>query len=175
MILINDQTITDVYNRLADLQEEHVTALMDTMATEQPSVLAYMMANAGEMESPMEAETLMFTGVVLWNCFKEHYPVMPAVNEDMLDDNEQANIELMHRLDELSMQGETDVVQKMMDEYPQPFLLSYALSAISNESYEEDEEEISEEDMISEEAQGAMIILFKTILDSYIAIVQDKE
>ncbi|MBN8572694.1 MAG: hypothetical protein J0M05_02170 [Candidatus Kapabacteria bacterium] len=174
MILINDQTITDVYNRSAELGEEQITELMDTMATEQPSVLAYMMANAGEMESQMEAETLMFTGVVLWNCFKEHYPTMPMVNEDMLDDNEQKNIELMHRLDELSMQGETDVVQKMMEEYPQPHLLSYALSSISNEPYDEDEE-MPEEDIISEEAQGAMIILFKTIIDSYIEVVKDKE
>ncbi len=174
MILINDQTITDVYNRSAELGEEQITALMDTMATEQPSVLAYMMANAGEMESQMEAETLMFTGVVLWNCFKEHYPTMPMVNEDMLDDNEQENIELMHRLDELSLQGETDVVQKMMEEYPQPHLLSFALAAISNEPYDEDEE-MPEEDIISEEAQGVMIILFKTIIDCYIDVVQDKE
>lgn len=171
MVQINDQTITDVYYRLSDLNEEQVTTLMDTMAAEQPSVLAYMMANAGEMSSSMESEVLMFTGVVLWHAFKEHYPSMAAVSEDMLDDNEQANIELMHRLDELSMQGEIDAVQKMMDEYSQPMLLQYALSAISNEEYEEEEgeEEIAEEDLISEEAQGAMIIVFKTIIDSFIA------
>ena len=169
MVQINDQTITDVYYRLSDLNEEQVATLMDTMAAEQPSVLAYLMANAGEMSSSMESEVLMFTGVVLWHAFKEHYPSMAAVNEDMLDDNEQANIELMHRLDELSMQGEIDAVQKMMDEYSQPMLLQYALSAISNEEYDEEgEEEIADEDRISEEAQGAMIIVFKTIIDSFI-------
>lgn len=170
MVVISDQIINDVYYRLADLSEESAGSLMDTMAIEQPAILAYLMANASELDTDTESEIMMFTGVVLWQCFKEANPSLAPISEDMVDAKEQANIELMQRMDEMSMNGEADSVQTMLSEYPQEPLLQYALSALTNEEDEEENEddELSDE-LIGEEAQGIMLIVFKTIIDSFTA------
>lgn len=170
MVVISDQIINDVYYRLADLSEENAGSLMDTMAAEQPAILAYLMANASELDTDTESEIMMFTGVVLWQCFKEVNANLTSVSEDLIDTKEQANIELMQRMDEMSLNGEVDAVQTMLSEYPQEPLLQYALSALTNEENDEEGEEEEESDeLIGEEAQGIMLIVFKTIIDSFSA------
>ena len=171
MVIVSDQIINDVYYRLAELSEENAGALMDTMAAEQPAVLSYLMANASELDTETESEIMMFTGVVLWQCFKESNPSLPTVSEDTVDTHEQANIELMQKMDEMSMNGEVDAVQNMISEYQQEPLLQYAISALTNEEPEEEDEEA--EELIGEEAQGIMLIVFKTVIDSFTSAITE--
>jgi hypothetical protein len=84
------------------------------------------------------------------------------ISEEMIIDLEEKNITLMEKLDGESEGDGIAVVEDLLANYPQP----HVLASISEALVLDEDEDQSEEDSISEEARGTMMLILKTALDA---------
>jgi hypothetical protein len=91
-------------------------------------------------------------------------PTITKIEEDEIYTIEDNNIDVMMTLEGESAGDGIAVIERMLDAYPQP----HVLASIAEILLVEDEDD-DEEDMISDQARGTMMLVLKTVLDALIA------
>lgn len=161
--IIQPEQIEEVWKSMTMLDEQASMDIVDTFEQHQPALLEYLMSPPEEF-SEAEAENLMYAGIVVWKTFDMYGPKITKIEEDEIYAIEDNNIDVMMTLEGESAGDGIAVIERMLDAYPQP----HVLASIAEILLVEDEED-DEEDMISDQARGTMMLVLKTVLDALIA------
>jgi len=160
--IIQPEQIEEVWKSMIMLDEQESVSIVDKLEQDQPALLEYLMSPPEEFTEP-EAENLMYAGIVVWRTFDKFGPELRLITEDEIFEIEDANIEVMEKLEGESAGDGIAMIERMLDSYPQP----HVLASIAEILLVEDDELEPEED-ISDQARGTMMLILKTFLDAMI-------
>jgi hypothetical protein len=160
--IIQPEQIEEVWQSMIMLDEEESMSIVDTLEQKQPALLEYLMTPPEEF-SEAESENLMYAGIVVWRTFDKYGPELKTISEDEIYEIEDANIEVMEKLEGESAGDGIAMIERMLDSYPQPHILASIAEILLVE-----DEELEEEDEISDQARGTMMLILKTLLDAMI-------
>ncbi|MFM6956359.1 MAG: hypothetical protein ACKOX1_07390 [Ignavibacteria bacterium] len=160
--IIQPEQIEEIWKSMIMLDEEESVSIVDTLEQEQPALLEYLMTPPEEFTEP-EAENLMYAGIVVWRTFDKFGPELRLITEEEIFEIEDANIEVMEKLEGESAGDGIAMIERMLDSYPQP----HVLASIAEILLVEDDEVEPDED-ISDQARGTMMLILKTFLDAMI-------
>ena len=152
MQMIEPEVVDAIWSKVGSMEEEQAMGLINTMSEKQPELLTYIMSAPDEF-SDTEAEQMLYIGVVLWQIVEHSAKKLSMISEEMI----------------IELDGESEgdgiaVVEDLLANYPQPHVLASISEALVLD--EDEDEDPSEEDSISEEARGTMMLILKTALDS---------
>ena len=160
--IIQPEQIEEVWKSMVLIDEDESMNIVDKLEQDQPALLEYLMTPPEEFSEP-EAENLMYAGVVVWKTFDKFGPELRMITEEEIYEIEDANIEVMEKLEGESAGDGIAMIERMLDSYPQPHILASIAEILL---VEDEEEEI--EDEISDQARGTMMLILKTFLDAMI-------
>ena len=160
--IIQPEQIEEVWKSMVLIDEDESMNIVDKLEQDQPALLEYLMTPPEEFSEP-EAENLMYAGVVVWKTFDKFGPELRMITEEEIYEIEDANIEVMEKLEGESAGDGIAMIERMLDSYPQPHILA-SIAEILLVEYEEEEIE----DEISDQARGTMMLILKTFLDAMI-------
>lgn len=160
--IIQPEQIEEIWKSMIMLDEEESVSIVDTLEQEQPALLEYLMTPPEEFTEP-EAENLMYAGIVVWRTFDKFGPELRLITEEEIFEIEDANIEVMEKLEGESAGDGIAMIERMLNSYPQP----HVLASIAEILLVEDDEVEPDED-ISDQARGTMMLILKTFLDAMI-------
>ena len=160
--IIQPEQIEEVWKSMVLIDEDESMNIVDKLEQDQPALLEYLMTPPEEFSEP-EAENLMYAGVVVWKTFDKYGPELRVITEEEIYEIEDANIEVMEKLEGESAGDGIAMIERMLDSYPQPHILASIAEILL---VDDEEEEI--EDEISDQARGTMMLILKTFLDAMI-------
>ncbi len=160
--IIQPEQIEEVWKSMVLIDEDESMNIVDKLEQDQPALLEYLMTPPEEFSEP-EAENLMYAGVVVWKTFDKFGPELRMITEEEIYEIEDANIEVMEKLEGESAGDGIAMIERMLDSYPQPHILASIAEILL---VEDEDEEI--EDEISDQARGTMMLILKTFLDAMI-------
>jgi hypothetical protein len=162
--MISPETVMDVVERVSSIPHELAPALATEMASEQPSVLAYLLAmSEDESLDREEGQVIVYVGMVLWQVTKQVPAYQRKVTEEDMDAAEKANEDFLKRLSSDSAGDFVGASQSMVEDYPEPAVLRYVVEALM-----EDDEGNTENPPIREENIGLAFFHLKVVLDALI-------
>jgi len=133
--------------------------MINVMRQEQPLILSYLLTVDDDILNQDERELLLYLGTVVWQMMSQGETPLPEITEEILDDVEKSNLKMLESLEGESEDGFVDVVEKIIDNYPQPEVLGYVLEALM--------EEPEEGGPIRDESKGIMMLDLKTVIDCF--------
>ncbi len=152
---ISYEMIESVWDEFLELEGEDIREMLETMQREQPTLLAYMLAS-GEQLRENEHEDLVFLGMLVWQIFRHAADgELPEVTEELLDKVAQENTDMIAGFSEESEGDFVVSAESTFKTYNQSEVLGVVV------------EEIIENDELSEEAKGFMLMVLKTIIDCF--------
>jgi hypothetical protein len=160
--IIQPEHIEEVWKSMIMLDEQESMSIVDKLEEEQPALLEYLMTPPEEF-TEAESENLMYAGIVVWRTFDKYGSELRLVTEDEIYEIEDANIEVMEKLEGESAGDGIAMIERMLDSYPQPHVLASIAEILLVE-----DEELDPEDDISDQARGTMMLILKTFLDAMI-------
>jgi hypothetical protein len=159
---ISAQTVTHVWQEIAQAQPDEVPQLVEQMKQEQPVIMVYLLALDDMPFSQYEREIVFYLGLVIWQIMKESPRRLLKVSRKKLRRAEAANEEVLSYLASDTEADFVSATQRMLETYPEPEVLRYLLEALM----EEDDD--PENPPIREEYRGLAFILLKTMLDALV-------
>ncbi len=160
--IIQPEHIEEVWKSMIMLDEQESMSIVDKLEEEQPALLEYLMTPPEEF-TEAESENLMYAGIVVWRTFDKYGSELRLVTEDEIYEIEDANIEVMEKLEGESAGDGIAMIERMLDSYPQPHVLASIAEILLVE-----DEDLGPEDDISDQARGTMMLILKTFLDAMI-------
>ena len=159
--IVQHEEIESMWEEVGMMNEDEAMGLIDEIGDAQPALLEYLMT-APEEFNDAEAEQMLYIGVILWKIMNKHSQEMKVISEEELLNLEDKNIAMMEQL-----QGESEgdgiaLIENFLNDYPQPNILASISSALIIDDMEEDDED----EEISEDARGTMMLVLKTALDA---------
>ncbi|MFM8840024.1 MAG: hypothetical protein ACKOFB_02885 [bacterium] len=161
--IIQPEHIEEIWKSMIMLDEQTSLNIVDTLEQDQPALLEYLMSPPEEF-TEAESENLLYAGIVVWKIFDTFGPDIRVVTEEEIFDIEDTNIDVMMTLEGESAGDGIAVIERMLDTYPQPHLLASIAELLLVE-----DEEVEEDDIISDQARGTMMLILKTVLDAMIS------
>jgi len=161
-MMISAETVTQTWQRMAQMQIYEVPALIEQMKNEQPVMLAYLLAADGLPFNRNERELIMYIGMVVWQIMKESERPLRKVTRKKLRQAEEANEELFERLGPGTGTDSARLTQLLAFKYSEPEVLRYVVEAIV-------EEPEPDETPIRDEYMGLAFVYLRTALDAFIA------
>lgn len=161
--IIQPEQIEEVWKSMIFIEEDESMRMVEKLEQDQPALLEYLMTPPEEF-TESESENLMYAGIVVWRTFDKYGPELRMITEDEIFEIEDANIEVMEKLEGESAGDGIAMVERMLDSYPQPHILA----SIAEILLVEDDEEEEIDDEISDQARGTMMLILKTFLDAMI-------
>jgi len=161
--IIQPEHIEEIWKSMIMLDEQTSLNIVDTLEQDQPALLEYLMSPPEEF-TEAESENLLYAGIVVWKIFDTFGPDIRVVTEEEIFDIEDTNIDVMMTLEGESAGDGIAVIERMLDTYPQPHLLASIAELLLVE-----DEEVDEDDIISDQARGTMMLILKTVLDAMIS------
>lgn len=161
--IIQPEHIEEIWKSMTMLDEQTSLNIVDTLEQDQPALLEYLMSPPEEF-SEAESENLLYAGIVVWKIFDTFGPDIRVVTEQEIFDIEDTNIDVMMTLEGESAGDGIALIERMLDVYPQPHLLASIAEILLVE-----DEELEEDDSISDQARGTMMLILKTVLDAMIS------
>ncbi|MEM7372678.1 MAG: hypothetical protein AAF587_28915 [Bacteroidota bacterium] len=154
MSFISAQIVDQVADWLFHLEDEReIMSLIDQLATEQPLILAYLMAmGEGDFDQD-EREILLFFGAGIWKMMSHSPSPLPKVSEETLDQVETTNMAMLEYLAIESEEGFFEFAQQLQSNYAQPAILGFVI------------ESVMEDEAIQDENKGMMMIFLKVVID----------
>jgi hypothetical protein len=164
---ISMETIDEIWQNLAEMQEDEAVHIVEQMTAEQPHLQSFLLSLDEEDFNQEEQEIIFFLGNVLWEIMRQSYPQMGMVTEDTIDQAEDENMNFMESIETEDPNAMEGIIMNMLETYPEPAVLSYLLESLMEES--EDPEEID----IDDEMKGAAFLHLKIALDAMIKTAQN--
>jgi hypothetical protein len=161
--LISDETLDSACEEVGNYSDDQARFEMERLSKAQPALLAYVMASTEDLE-PEAQEVAIYMFVVIHKAFEKQFAdrlQVADINsvEQISDANDQAILELFAD-DERIPEAAAAYVQK------QPVLFNYVAECFTEP--EEGESELSEDD------QGALSVVMKTVIDVLDSSVRDQ-
>lgn len=153
------EIVEHTWQRMADMSPDEIPALMNKFASEQPAVVAFLLACGEDLLNQEEKELLLYLGVTVWQIMLRNSGALPEVSDEALDAMVDSNFKMLEYLEGESEFDFMDTVATIYSSYNQPEILRYVLEAM----FEEDE--VSES--IREEMKGMVFVYLKTVIDSF--------
>lgn len=156
---ISAEIVDATWQEMAQLTPDKIPSLVDQFGQKQPDMMVYLASAGEEVLNDYEREVLFYIGVVVWQMMEKGETPLRQLSIDDIVEAENANFSM---LESFSRESEGDMIaatEKSFEAYHQPEVLRYVIEAIM----EEDEEN----EMISEEHKGLMLIFLKTVIDSF--------
>lgn len=155
---ISFETIDTVFNEMAQSTPEKAIQILDDMRREQPYIFAYLHKTADRDFSLPEKELFIFLGVCIWQAMTRENSSLPKVLPVMIGEMEKMNAQLLDTMEDMNEKDFSESIHKMMESYPQPYLLHYINMVLTKE---EEEGEVNPEDT------GLIFVYLKTIIDAF--------
>lgn len=159
MIELTTEMVEETWEELQSLDFGQIDSLIEEFSTEQPYVLAYLMATGSDILTEEDRETLVFMGLVIWKVISSNEKEIPVVIDELLSSKEQAN---MAMLDYLAGEPESEfmnTVDLIMNRYSQGEFLRFIIHRIAGEKE-------SAPSPVQDNV-GIVVIYLKTIIDCF--------
>ena len=161
--MISAETVTQIWQRMAQTSLSDVPDLIARMKDRQPVVLAYLLAAEGLDFDRNELERILYIGMVVWQIMGQEQGRLLKVTRQGIIQAEEANYDFLDRMEAASEEEIAQLAEKMMQDYPEPHVLRYILEAIT------EEEEDADETPMRDDYKGLVFVYLKTVLDAFIA------
>lgn len=155
---ISEQVVEQTWQRIADFSVREGKALAERFATEQPVVMAYLMAVDSELFNEDERELLFYLGTVVWQMMAQGDAPLPRVTEQGLARAERANVTMLESLVDASDADAHVAMAQMLQTYAQPHVFKYVVEALM---------ESAQDEGIRQDNLGVMMIDLKTVIDCF--------
>lgn len=157
---VSTEVVESVWQQLAQMTDMEAAQLSQQMMREQPELQTYLLAVDEEFTQD-EQEIIYYLGVVLWQMMKLSSRRLGKVTEATIDKVDEQNFKFFSSLDAENQDFEA-ITAKMMEEYPEPSVFEFLVSAIM-------ESDDPDDPGISDELIGLAFFHLKTALDAMIA------
>jgi hypothetical protein len=152
---------------MARIPLHEISQVIDQMQQEQPYVMGYLMAVGDAMFLPHERETLFYVGIVLWQIMRQSSGELERVTPEALDQAETASFAFMEQMEQMGRQDPEETIRAMVETYPEPAVLQYAVEAVMEQGDEE-----TSGPPIRDEYRGMAFLYLKIVLDAMIASLE---
>jgi len=159
---ISADIVESTWQRMAAMPPREAPKLVGRMEKEQPVVMAYLMAVDHDLLNQEERELLL--GMVVWQIMSQGSTPLHRVTEKALDRAEQSNMKMVESLMDASEADFTETARTMIENYGQPEVLRYVVEALV---------EAAEDEEVSEDHIGIMMLDMKTVIDCFHARGQE--
>jgi hypothetical protein len=157
MNTISGKIIDRTWKRTNEATEEEGQRLLDSMAKQQPYIVAYLMAVEETLMAEEERGQLMLIGLICWQIVFAENKNLRAVTMEELEAAESANVKFLEEMEAGSEMDHMASLQDLMANYNQMPLLSAAIEALMADHVEEPE--------LAGENIGLALLHLKTVLD----------
>ena len=161
---ISADIVESTWQRMAAMPPGEAPKLVGRMEKEQPVVMAYLMAVDHDLFSQEERELLLYLGMVVWQIMSQGSAPLSLVTEKALDKAEESNMKMIEYLMDESEPDFTETTRTMIENYGQPEVLRYVVEALV---------EAAEDEEVSEDHIGIMMLDLKTVIDCFHAHGQE--
>lgn len=158
--MISEETVTQTWQRIAQISPQEVQRYLNQMSREQPAILAYLLTLDGDPFNQNEMGYILFIAMVVWQAMMQSPQGLRSVPIEAVEQADEANFAFLERFLSAGDEDFEAAVAKMLAEYPEPEVLGYIVEALM----EEDEEE-----PFRDEYRGLAFVCLKTVLDAFIA------
>jgi hypothetical protein len=161
---ISAETVTETWQRMAQMSLDEVHVIPERMKEEQPYLLVHLLALDDTLFDQNDRETILYVGMVVWQILRQSKQRLGQVTRKKLKRAENANYEM---LEFLASDTEADFMSAseiMVQDYPEPEVLRYIVEAIM----EDDEEVDPDNPAIRDEVKGMAFVHLKIALDALI-------
>jgi hypothetical protein len=161
--VISAETVTQVWQDMAQVSLEEVPHFINQMRVEQPVVLVYLLAVDDSIFNEHEREIIFYLGMVVWQMMKQSKRRLRKVTEKKLMQAEEANFDFLECFSASPEADFESATETMLATYPEPEVLRYIVEAIM-----EEEDYDPDDPPIREEYRGLAFVHLKTVLDAFI-------
>lgn len=128
---------------------------IDRMGEAQPVLFTFLMTIGEDDFNEQEQELFIWLGWTLWEIMLLGNPEISLVDETRLNSIEHENLPLLEAMTEASLSEFLQELKTLTQEYPQPFLLDWIVTVVTEE----------ESDELRPVIQPPMIVFLKIIVD----------
>ena len=153
------QVVELTWDQMGVLSPDDAPALIQRFETEQPAILAYLMAAEDEDLNQDERELLLFLGLTVWEIMSRGGLPPPQVTTEMLVDAEHRNIAWIEALEQNADGHEDDAGMALVLQYRQADVLQGVLEALM------EDEDMEDPGDIRDESKGLLLLSLKTVID----------
>jgi len=161
--MVSAETVTRVWQNMAQLSLSEVPLFVQQMQEEQPAIMAYLLAVGDALFNQHERETIFYVGMVVWQIMKQSKRRLLKVSPKKLNQAEEANLAFLERFSAKSEADLDKATRAMLATYPEPEVLRYIVEAIEEEDHDPDNPPIRDE------YRGMAFLYLKTVLDALIS------
>jgi hypothetical protein len=161
---ISYETVTATWQRMAAMPLGKVNELLSLMETEQPQILAYLLAQDEEIFDDHEREIILYLGIVVWQIMRQGRRRPRKITPKKLLAAEEANYIFLDLLSEDTEADFMSAILGMIERHPEPEVFRYIVEALMDEEgYDDGDEPIRDENL------GLAFLTLKSALDALIA------
>ena len=153
---ISEEFVEETWQEVALLTPDRAQKEMDRMGTNQPDLLAFLMASTDNVKSDVQGLGF-YLAFVVYRMFEGFRKTIKKISSKEIIAFYQDNIDLIQ-----SLEGAHDKVLERIAEKQvssQPYVMQYVVEALMEEPDEEGMIELTEED------RGFLFILLKTVVE----------
>jgi hypothetical protein len=161
--MIPAEIVTRTWQHIAHIPISEAPLLMEQMKTEQPVILAYLLAADGLSFNRNECEIILYLGMVARQIAKQSQRKLRKVTRKKLRRAKEANDSFLERLDASTEAGFEDLTPRLMHQYPEPDVLRYIVEAFVEGDPDPDEIPIRNE------YKSLALVYLRTALDAFTA------
>ncbi|HEY1171383.1 MAG TPA: hypothetical protein VGH19_08455 [Verrucomicrobiae bacterium] len=152
------ETIEAVWEKQSDFSDDDWSQWVDQFAQEQPALLVYLGAADQTVRDSEDGNSeLMLLAALIYDSLRAR-STLPAIEPEVIEDAEDANIALLQSLDDASEAEHHAVVEKMINEYPQAPMIAFIMERLM-----EGNEETPE---LAPDQVGMELLYLKTMIDA---------
>ena len=148
------EQVEQTWNQMNELGEGAIAGLIEEMGQNQPLLLVYLISVGDGTFNEAEEEYFFFLGSFVWQALKDGKEELPEITEKVLMEAEASGVEMLEKLESSPMDA-THFVDRLLESYPQRFLLGFVIE----ELMEEDDPEIRDD------TRAMMLVFIKVIID----------
>ena len=132
--------------------------ILEQLAEDQPALAAYLAQENFQLLTAEEHDYLIFITTVIYRLYSERFPELLHIDEELLDEYEEANWDKMSTVSEKKFSRRIDA---FFQDFEEEDLLAFVEDALA-------EDELS---VVSKEGREPMFIAAKSIIDAFEASI----
>lgn len=160
MQTISTEIVDDTWKRMAAMPLDEMPKLMESMESEQPEIMAFLMAIDGDVLNQDERELLFYLGLVVWQIMRQGAPRPKRVGAKRLDELIVSTEKVVDKFMNESAGDFMVLMSRAIKEHRQINVLRYIVEAL----FEVDDD--AEYTETREEMKGVVFKNLKIVLDA---------
>ena len=160
MQTIAAEIVEDTWKKMAAMPLDEMPKLMECMESEQPEIMAFLMAIDGDVLNQDERELLFYLGLVVWQIMRQGTPRPKRVGAKRLDELMVSTEKVVEKFMNESVGDFMVLMSRAIKEHHQINVLRYIVEAL----FEVDDD--TEYTETREEMKGVVFKNLKIVLDA---------